>query len=74
MLTRLAMWWLRRQIHNDDGYAIAWHANLACCAQDEGLAWRPAQFAAARFMHLVFDRDTTKLPQLAADMKLDKGI
>lgn len=62
MLTRLAIWWLSREMKRDAkskyGYAWAWHCNIAVCAQDEGLEWEASQLAAARFMRLLFGVDT----------------
>lgn len=62
LLTQLAMKWLRRQIHKDEGLALAWHCNLAVCGRDEGMDWAASQRAAGRFMSLLFGRDTCSLP------------
>lgn len=69
MLTRLAMWWLRRQIKKDDGYAMTWHCNLACAAQDEGVVWARSQLIAGRFMELAFKTNTARLPYVASYLK-----
>lgn len=65
LLTRLAFWWLARSIRADHDYAWSWHCNLAMAAYDEGLEHHAANRAAGRFMHLLFDIDTTRLEQCA---------
>lgn len=69
MLTRLAMWWLRRQLNKDQALALAWHCNLAVSAQDEGVAWAKSQLIAGRFMQLAFKTNTAELPQIAPFLK-----
>lgn len=63
MLTRLAMWWVRRKMQKDRGYAIAWHSILAMSAQDEGVNWVRSQRIAGRFMDMCFDVDTSAMPE-----------
>lgn len=60
---------LRRALHKDYGFAWAWHCNVAMSFYDEmPRAW-PAAYkhemankAAARFMNIAFDVDTSKEP------------
>jgi hypothetical protein len=65
LLNRLALWWLGRQLRADNEYAWAWHCNLAMAAYDEGLEHHAANRAAGRFMHSLFNLDTTRLEQCA---------
>lgn len=61
-LTRLAMWWIIRQMRRSsigtNSWAWSWHCNIAVCAQDEGLEYQASQRAASRFMRLLFGFDT----------------
>lgn len=45
----------------DEGYARAWHANIAVLLTDEGVDHAKAQERAAGFMRLVFGADTSDL-------------
>jgi hypothetical protein len=65
LLTRLAFWWLARQMRSDEGYAWSWHCNLAMAAYDEGLEHHAANRAAARFMDSAFNINTMRLEQCA---------
>jgi hypothetical protein len=47
----------------DYDYAWAWHCNLAMAAQDEGLNHAAGNRAAARFMRMCFDIDTSNGPK-----------
>lgn len=47
-------------VQNDQGYAWAWHCNIAMASVDEGIKHKAANRAAARFMKICFDVDTTK--------------
>lgn len=71
-VTRWAMWWVRRQLKKDKGMALAWHCAVACSAQDEGLAWLPAQRAASRFMFMLANISTDLLPEIADGIKKHK--
>lgn len=53
---------LKAAIHADEGYAWSWHCVAWSCAFDEGLETGAANRAAARFMSMAFDIDTSKHP------------
>lgn len=53
---------LKAAMQEDPGYAWSWHCNIACTTMDEGLDHAAANRAAARFMALCFDVDTSKAP------------
>lgn len=50
---------LKKSFKEDFDYAWTWHCNIAVCAMDEGLNHAASNRAAARFMKLAFDIDTT---------------
>ena len=52
-MTRLALWWLTRQMRRDSAYAWSWHCNIAMSAVDEGMPHAAANRAAARFLSLL---------------------
>lgn len=56
-------------MHSDPGYAWAWHCNIACAAMDEGAPHDSANAAAARFMRMCFDVDTSKGPSGQGESK-----
>ena len=66
--TKEAMQVLRTAIHNDEGYAISWHANIAMACYDSipedhshhEDRHKIANEAAERFMKLAFNIDTSK--------------
>jgi hypothetical protein len=49
---------VKQAMVDDPDYAHGWHANLACCAKDEGVNHEAAQNIASRFMKLAFDINT----------------
>ena len=53
-MTKLAFWIIRRTIQKDPSYAWAWHCNIACASQDEGMDHAASNRAASRFMRLAF--------------------
>lgn len=54
MLTRLAFWWIRRQMQKDDAWAWTWHCNVAMAAQDAGAPHDRANERASDFMYRAF--------------------
>jgi hypothetical protein len=56
---------LKSGMRDEPGYAWSWHCNVAVSMMDEGAPHDAANAAAARFMRLAFDVDTTKAPQSA---------
>lgn len=62
----LALYHLRQAMQDDPGYAWAWHCNMACSIMDEGVSHDISNRAAARFMKLAFDVDTSKEPSDAS--------
>jgi hypothetical protein len=56
---------IKSAMRDDPGYAWSWHCNVAVSMMDEGAPHDAANAAAARFMRLAFDVDTTKAPQSA---------
>lgn len=59
--TAAAMDTLRAAIKADEGYAWSWHCNIAMASFDEGLSHDAANAAAARFMKMCFDVDTSEM-------------
>lgn len=53
---------LKTSMKADPGYAWSWHCVIACAGMDEGLDHPAANRAAARFMSMCFDVDTSKAP------------
>jgi hypothetical protein len=53
---------LKAAMHADPGYAWSWHCVIACAGMDEGLEHAAANRAAARFMRMCFDVDTSAAP------------
>ena len=51
---------LTKAFKGDDDYAWCWHCNLAMNAFDHGLDYKRCNEAAAAFMRLAFDVDTSK--------------
>lgn len=51
---------LKKAMEKDSDYAWGWHCNIAMASFDEGLPLPAANRAAARFMSLAFEVDTTK--------------
>ncbi len=49
-------------VQSDPEYAWAWHCNIAMCSVDEGMERAAANRAAARFMKIFFNVDTTESP------------
>ncbi len=56
---------IKSAMRDDPGYAWSWHCNVAVSMMDEGVPHAAANAAAARFMRLAFDMDTSKAPQSA---------
>jgi hypothetical protein len=56
---------IKSAMRDDPHYAWTWHCNVAVSMMDEGAPHDAANAAAARFMRLAFDVDTTKAPQSA---------
>ena len=54
----------------DPDYAWSWHCNVAMPSVDEGMDRAAANRAAARFMHIAFDVDTSKSPYFTATQDL----
>lgn len=54
MTTKEAMDHLRQQFITDEGYRMAWIANLACAAMDHGVDQKTANEIAERFMGWAF--------------------
>jgi hypothetical protein len=52
-------------MRDDPYYAWTWHCNVAVSMMDEGAQHDAANAAAARFMRLAFDVDTSKAPETA---------
>ncbi len=53
---------IRHAIKDDADLAWAWHCNIVMPFIDKGMDPRLANEAAANFMHIIFDIDTSKLP------------
>ncbi len=53
---------LKSAMRDEPGYAWTWHCNIAVASADEGLTHAASNAAAARFMKLCFDVDTSKPP------------
>ena len=49
IFTRLAIWWLCKQLRQDQGYWVSWRANIAMAFKDEarrqGLLKKPSRWA-----------------------------
>lgn len=58
-----AMQVMRSAMHNDPGYAWAWHCNVAMASVDEGMEHKAANRAAARFMYAAFGVDIESFPE-----------
>ena len=52
-------------MRDDPHYAWTWHCNVAVSMMEEGATHDAANAAAARFMRLAFDVDTSKAPETA---------
>ena len=50
---------IKQAMDKDFMYAWGWHCNVAVCSQDEGLSHAASNRAAARFMKICFDIDTS---------------
>jgi len=61
--TRDAFNVVKKAIQMDNSYAWSWHCNVAVSSMDEGLDHKAANRAAARFMYICFDVDTTKFKE-----------
>jgi hypothetical protein len=53
---------LKAALQADPGYAWSWHCNIAVASMDEGMEHAAANRAAARFMRMCFDVDTSREP------------
>jgi hypothetical protein len=53
---------IKSAMRDDPHYAWTWHCNVAVSMMDEGAPHDAANAAAARFMRLAFDVDTSKGP------------
>jgi len=51
---------LYESMQKDPDYAWSWHCNVAVASMDEGMPYRAANRAAARFMMAAFGVDTTR--------------
>jgi len=51
---------IKDKLQKDFMYAWGWHCNIAVCSQDEGMDHVSSNKAAARFMKICFDVDTTQ--------------
>ena len=56
---------IRSAMRDDPHYAWTWHCNVAVSMMDESSTHDSANAAAARFMRLAFDVDTSKAPETA---------
>jgi hypothetical protein len=56
---------IKSAMRDDPHYAWTWHCNVAVSMMDEGAPHDAANAAAARFMKLAFDVDTSKAPETA---------
>ena len=56
---------LKEAMQADSEYAWSWHCNIAMASINEGMEHMAANQAAARFMKLCFDVDTSKSPRFA---------
>lgn len=64
---------LKAIVQADDAYAWSWHCNLAMSFVDEGANHMQGNRAAARFMRMCFDVDTTKFKEYKAFFKEGTG-
>lgn len=57
---------LTEALRQDPEYAWSWHCNVAVAAQDAGMDYAASQLAAAKFLQLLANVDTTQSPHYPA--------
>ncbi len=58
-----AMDLLSKEMQEDHSYAWSWHCNIAMASQDEGMCHTKANRAAAHFMYIAFQIDTSSFEE-----------